>query len=107
MPFAAFLACCCQGAEASMPVAETKAPILTQTLGGQAGQSGGTEERAWVQENGGLQGQGLVHFGGSLGRQPWATVTHWHEWHALREAQRSSLVCVVTGVSAQKRDGKR
>lgn len=31
---AAFLSLCCQGAEASMPVAETKAPILTRTLGG-------------------------------------------------------------------------
>lgn len=70
MPFAAFLACCCQGAEASMPVAETKAPILTQTLGGQAGQSGGTEERAWVRENGVYRARVWCTLGAASGGSP-------------------------------------
>lgn len=46
MPWAAF-SLCCQGAEASMPVAETKAPILLQTLGGQAGPGVWCAGRRW------------------------------------------------------------
>lgn len=46
MPWAAF-SLCCQGAEASMPVAETKAPILLQTLGGQAGPGVWCAGRGW------------------------------------------------------------
>lgn len=68
MPWAAFLSLCCQGAETSMPVAETKAPVTAQALGGWAGQNRETEEgpvlfrRVRV-----FRARGLVR----CGRWPW------------------------------------
>lgn len=63
MPWAASLALCCQGAEAPMPVAETKAPALGQALGEWA--AGAAHRRgACVLEN-----KGIVPWGEAGG--PW------------------------------------
>lgn len=82
MPGAAF-SLCCQGAEASMPVAETKAPALIQTLGGQAGQSGGPKRRpVFFRRARVCRARGLVR-GGSGGSPGPLAVSVWREWHAL------------------------
>lgn len=76
MPWATSLSRCCQGAAASMPVAETKAPVLGWTLGAWAGQSGGTKEGAPVlQESEDTQGWGAgAHREAVLAARPLSSV---------------------------------